>query len=89
MSNFASALVLALVLSAPTFAQSCDDDSIRSVSSDGAIIVMNSGGVFRVSPSDQVDTALWLSADDVLICGDSEIVNTDENGERASVVRLR
>ena len=85
----ATAFVVALTLNASVFAQSCDDDSIESVSDDGAIIVMMSGAVFRVNPADQVDTALWLPADDVLICNhDTEIINTDENGERAAVSRL-
>ena len=59
------------------------------VSSDGAIIKMPSGAVFRVSPGNQIDAALWSPADDVLICNDAEIIKTDENGERASVTRLR
>ena len=82
--------MLTLTLNCPAFAQSCDDDSIQSVSGDRAIIIMISGAVFRVSPTDQVDTALWSAADDVLICNDdTEIINKDENGERATVVRLR
>ena len=89
VSQLANALLVFLTLSAPVFAQRCDDDSIDSVSSDGAIIKMLSGAVFRVSPGDQIDTALWLPADDVLICNDTEIINTDENGERASITRLR
>jgi hypothetical protein len=50
---------------------------------------MLSGAVFRVSPGDPIDAALWSPADDVLICNDIEIIKTDENGERASVTRLR
>lgn len=69
-------------------AQACEDESIESVSSDGEIIIMISGAVYRVDLADQVDTALWLPADDVLVC-DSQIINKDENGEKASVVRLR
>jgi hypothetical protein len=81
---------LILALSTPAFAQSCDDDSIESVSDDGAIVTMISGAVFQVSQADQVDTALWLPADDILTCnGDTELINTDEDGERASVARLR
>jgi hypothetical protein len=81
---------LILALSTPAFPQSCDDDSIESVSDDGAIITMISGAVFEVSAADQIDTALWLPVDDILICnGDTELINTDENGERASVARLR
>ena len=84
------ALLLLLSLCTPSFSQSCYDDSIDTVSDDGDIIVMISGAVFQVDLDDQVDTALWLPADDVLICnGDTELINPDENGERASVFRLR
>jgi hypothetical protein len=90
MFRFASTLLCWVALSASAMAQSCDDDSIRSVSDDGAIIVMTSGAVFRVNPVDRIDTALWLAADDVLICDDdTEIVNKDEDGEHVAVKRLR
>ena len=90
LSRFAAAFALVLTFSLPVIAQSCDDDSIESVSDDGSIIIMISGAVFRVAPLDQVDTALWLAADDVLICNNgTELINVDENGERASVTRLR
>jgi hypothetical protein len=90
VKQFVSALIFAVIISTPSYSQSCDDDSIKSVSNDGSIIVMISGAVYKVDAVDQVDTALWLAADDVLICnGDSEIINPDENGERATVHRLR
>jgi len=53
-------------------------------------VIGGNEAVFRVDPADQVDTALWLTAEDVLICdGGTELVNVDENGEHAAVVRLR
>jgi hypothetical protein len=84
-----AALLLMSLVAAPAYAQSCDDESIQSVSDDGSIIIMISGTVFQVNPVDQVDTALWLAADDVLVCDDEKIINKDENGETASVRRLR
>jgi hypothetical protein len=86
--KFLATLLFAIFMSAPSYSQSCDDDSIQSVSDDGSIIVMISGAVYQVDAADRVDTALWTSADDVLICG-TEIINTDQNGERATVRRLR
>jgi len=82
-----------LVLAAMGFqarAESCDDDTIDKVSDDGEIITMLSGAAFRVRLGDQVDAALWMSTEDVLICKDeTEIINKDENNERASVHRIR
>ncbi len=84
-----AALLLMSLVATSAYAQSCDDESIQSVSDDGSIIIMISGAVFQVNPVDQVDTALWLAADDVLVCDDDKIINKDENGETASVRRLR
>src|SRR5271166_2480666 len=73
-------------------AKSCEDDSLETVSDDGSILKMLSGQVFEVEAGDTIDTALWLPIDDVLVCeiGGSavEIINTDENGEKASAQRL-
>lgn len=80
--------LFAILFSTPIFARSCDDDSISSVSNDGSIIVMLSGAVYEVDAGDQVDTMLWLPAESVLVCGGT-LINTDENGEKASVVRLK
>jgi hypothetical protein len=48
---------------------------------------MQSGRVYKVDSVDSVDTQLWLSGDDVLICGDV-VINKDEQGEKASVTLL-
>ena len=51
---------------------------------------MQSGHVYKVDSVDSVDSMdaqLWLSGDDVLICGDM-MINKDEQGEKASVTLL-
>ena len=76
---------------APLGAQgaTCDEDSIKSVTDDGQIIVMFSGHVYQVLPGDDIDSMLWLPASDVMICVRStsvkgrnmiyyEIINTDD-----------
>jgi len=81
------------------FAADCIDDSIRSVTRDGEIIVMLSGSVFEVLPGDSIDSALWLPASDVVICMRSlnvrgtqmkyyEIINLDDK-EKVGATRLR
>ncbi|WP_426440110.1 tetratricopeptide repeat protein [Bradyrhizobium genosp. P] len=67
----------------------CETDSIESVSGDGGIIKMLSGAIFQVDGVDQVDTQLWLPADDVVVCDDARVINTDESSEQASVAKLR
>jgi len=41
---------------------------VRSKSDDGSILVMMSGAVYEVLPGDNIDSALWLPPEDVLIC---------------------
>ena len=82
-------LFLALILGAPVMAQSRDEDLIKSVSDDGAIIEMRPGTVFRVDdPVDQIITRLWLRANNVLICSEAEMINRAGNGEQALAARL-
>ena len=77
----------ALAFAAPALA-ACDEDSLETVSGDGDILIMQSGHIYRVGSGDTVDTQLWVSGDDVLIC-DDEMINKDERGEKASVTLLR
>ena len=89
MNKIAAVFLLFALMSTPSYAASCDEDSIQSVSDDGAIIIMLSGAVYQVDdPTEMIDTSLWLVADDVLVC-DDKIINKDENGEHASIRRLR
>ncbi|MGC2456466.1 MAG: hypothetical protein WA435_00525 [Gallionellaceae bacterium] len=81
-------MVFLAIISSSAVAEDCEEDSIQTVSSDGSVLIMLSGAVYQVDESDQVDTQLWLAADDVLICDDEEIINKDESAEKASVKRL-
>jgi hypothetical protein len=94
------ASAIASVTFGPASAKNCFDDSIRDVSQSGEVLVMLSGGVYEVLPGDEIDSALWLATDDVLICETSvpykgkvytifEIINTDEQGEKVSARRLK
>jgi len=85
----AALVILNVFVSFGIKAADCDEDSIRKVSADGDIIVMMSGHVYSVLPGDEIDSMLWLPAEDVLICARSmevkgkvltyyEIINTDE-----------
>jgi hypothetical protein len=80
-----------LVLSQPASAMNCEEDSLSDVSGSGAILEMLSGQIYRVDDADQVDSSLWLAAEDVLICSKTvayhgkvltvyTIINKDENG---------
>ena len=88
MRAFTCAFILWSLI-ASVVAQDCDEDTVDNCIDDGEIITMLSGATFRVSSVDQVETALWLAADDVLICDDeTEIINKDEKNEHVSVRRI-
>jgi hypothetical protein len=81
-------------------ARQCFEDTIQSKSDDGDILVMLSGAVYEVDAGDQIDSALWLETDNVLICQTVvnyqgrpvvlfDIINTDENGEKVGAQKLR
>lgn len=89
MKMMMAACVVSIVAHGAALAQSCDDDSIESVSNDGITIVTNVGAVFEVDDQDRLQAAEWLPGESVLICGDGKIINTDENGETVSVLRLK
>lgn len=93
-------LFLAALFMTHASAADCDDDSITDMSSSGEFISMLSGHVFQVLGGGEVDSALWLVADDVLICqrvvdykGKAflyyEIINTDEDDEKVDAELLR
>lgn len=60
-------------------AQGCESGlSIRSVSSDGKIVILDDGSVWEVDDGDATDSALWLATDDIVAC-DDKLVNTRES----------
>jgi hypothetical protein len=71
----------------PTHQGRCESGlSIASVADDGKIIKLDDGSFWKVDDVDTVDTALWLAADEVVLC-EGKIINTDEN-ESAEVTPI-
>jgi hypothetical protein len=80
--------VATLVLAAGTARADCEDGHwIQSVSSDGAIVILEDGSVWEINPSDQVDTALWLPITNIVAC-DDKLIDTDDN-EIAEATRIK
>lgn len=74
----------------PTLKRSGDCESgywIKSVSDDGGIVILEDESVWRVGEIDQLDSMLWLPADDVIACS-GYLINSG-NAEKVSAVRLR
>jgi len=95
------ALAFLVLMTLPCVAadETCVQDKIISVSSDGETLTMASGNEFQVLAGQEVQSVLWLPQSDVLICvasvpsggntvGLYEIVNVDEHGEKVSARKL-
>ena len=89
MNKYLYFLVAALVLatsSTPTFADCEDGHWVKSVSSDGEIVVLEDGSVWQVDSADAVDSALWLPTTNIVAC-DDKLINTDDS-ETVEAVRI-
>lgn len=68
--------------------RSCIDGHwVSSVSDNGQIVVLEDRSVWKIDAVDAIDTILWLTTDDVLICG-SRMINRS-NGEAVRATRLK
>ena len=47
----------------------CDEASILDVRGDGAIVKTDDGHMYEIDDVDTVDSSLWLTGDDLVICG--------------------
>lgn len=65
----------------------CDDGHwVQEVAGDGAIVILEDGSKWLIDSVGQIDTALWLTTEEVVICG-SQLINTD-TGDKVSGRRL-
>jgi hypothetical protein len=66
----------------------CEDGHwVQSVSSDGAIVILEDGSVWEIDSVDRVDTALWLPTTNIVAC-DDKLIDTDDN-EIAEAKRIK
>jgi hypothetical protein len=72
----------------PAHAGGYDEATIRGVARGGSVVVLESGGSYKVEPDGISDTALWNAGDDVLVCGDEKMINKD-NGDKVHVTPVR
>jgi hypothetical protein len=59
---------------------------ITSKTSDGSIIILDDGSVWKVDSIDRIDSQLWMQFDNIVI-DDGELINTDE-GEKVSATQI-
>jgi hypothetical protein len=51
---------------------------VEEVMSDGEIVKLEDGSLWRVDDTDSVDSALWLPSTEVVVC-DGKLINTEDN----------
>jgi hypothetical protein len=51
---------------------------VEEVMSDGEIVKLEDGSLWRVDATDTVDSALWLPSTDIVVC-DGKLINTEDN----------
>lgn len=61
---------------------------IESISSDGKIIKTSDSRVWEVDDYDTYNSIHWQSGDEIVICSNESIINTDSNSEKAQVTLL-
>lgn len=81
-------LVIALItltIATGVSANTCHEDSIRTISLDGTQVVMRSGDVYTIAETDASALVEWNLAENVRICQDPKngitIENTDEDNK--------
>ncbi|WP_446326003.1 hypothetical protein [Burkholderia pseudomallei] len=91
-------LLVAILLPSLAYADSCDEDDLKSKNEDGSYLIMLSGAVYKVLPGDEIDSSLWLPPEEVVICSRMvqyqgrnyaiyDIINKDEN-EKVAAMRV-
>jgi hypothetical protein len=82
---FLSAAALLLLASN---ASACSDGPwIQEVSTNGTIITLEDGSIWKVDPVDAYISSLWLPTTEITAC-DDKLINTDDD-EVVSVTRIQ
>jgi hypothetical protein len=99
----ASTVVAVLGLAVRPAFGACNEDTIRTVASDGQILITASGQMYRMLPGYDFYSKVWLPTETIIICEDAlvwfegggarrmiyAIVNKDENNEHVSAFKGR
>lgn len=83
------AVISALLMEvySPSASANCEDGHwVKSVSSDGKIVVLEDGTVWKVDDADADTTALWLPTTEIVAC-DDKLIDTDD-GETVEAERI-
>ena len=85
-------MLLLVFVSSSAMAMSCYEDIIRTISPDGAVLIMLSGAMYDVDEADYIYSREWAASNNVSICSVvgnvSEISNKDAGAQKISAKRI-
>lgn len=83
------ALLIGLLAVSAVASANCESGHwLKDKNSEGTILTLEDGSVWKVLNGGELDSQLWLEVDNVLICDDGTIINKDENNEQVDVELL-
>lgn len=72
-------ITLLLLLNCGTVYAYCESGHwLQSKTSDGSVLILEDGSIWKVSSIDTIDSQLWLPIDNIIIC-EGKLINTDDN----------
>lgn len=83
-------VLITILLATPVFAwANCESGHwLQTKSEDGSILTLEDGSVWRVTGGGEIDSQLWVDADNLLVCDNDTMINTDEDNEQVDVQLL-
>ena len=66
-----------------------EEGYITNKSDDGSVIILDDGSVWRVSPTDQIDSRLWLPGDTIIVPDNEDSLINSDDGEKVDADRIR
>lgn len=61
---------------------------LQTKNTDGTLLTLEDGSVWKVLNGGEVDSQLWLESDEILVCDDGTFINKDEDNEQVDVQLL-
>jgi len=72
-------LLIYILLTVSAYSNCESGHWIDNVMSNGEIIKLEDGSLWKVNSSDTYNSAIWIAIDNIVICDDNKLINTDDN----------